>query len=226
MLLFWRGATISSASLSLITSYYFFLMIGGSLLISHSEENIGLIDIQEGRLATYLLKPFGYFINKWLEELPYRLLQGIFGITAVLLFVFLFHIKLTLFLINSINVVLLVLIVLAAITLAQVYKVCLGFICFWTTDLYGIFQFSDMLMLIFAGLLIPVSFYPTTIALISYVLPFAYIVYFPVAAFAGFFTTSQLLLIFLGQLAWILIFTFVYRLLWKNGVKLFTGVGQ
>lgn len=226
MLLFWRGANISQGAFSAISSYYFLLMIGGSLLMSHSEENVGLLDIQEGRLGSYLLKPFTYFISKWLEELPYRLLQGTFGITTVLLFILVFHIKLSILSLNILNILLCLLIIIAGICLAQVYKMCLAFICFWTTDVYGIFQLPEILIFILSGYILPISFYPHSIAIIAYILPFTYIIYFPVASVAGFFSTMQLLLILSGQIAWLGIFAIVYKVLWRNGVKAFTGVGQ
>lgn len=226
MILFWRGANISSASFTAISSYYFFLVVGASLLMSHSEENIALIDIQEGRLVTYLLKPLPYFILKWIEELPYRLLQGAFGITTVVLFFIIFHIHLSIMRLNVANILLSIVIIALAISLVQTYKMCLGFISFWTMDTYGIFQFSEMIIFVFAGFIVPLSFYPTPVALISYILPFSYMIYFPVASVAGFFSTNQLLLIVLGQSIWIILFSLLYKILWKNGVKAFTGVGQ
>lgn len=226
MLLFWRGANLSTSSFSFISSYYFILMIGGSLLMSHSEESIALIDIQEGKLATYLLKPLTYFGFKWLAELPCRVLQGSFGVATVILLSFLFHLKLLLISPYFINILLVICIILAAISLAQVYKMCLGFVSFWTTDVYGIFQFSEMLSLIFAGVILPLSFYPHVVSIIAYILPFAYIIYFPVAAVVGLFTTNQLFFILCGQIIWIGILFFIYKMMWRRGVKIFTGVGQ
>ncbi|HSD98692.1 MAG TPA: ABC-2 family transporter protein [Patescibacteria group bacterium] len=226
MMLFWRGANISSTTLSMITSYYFFLIIGGSIIMSHSEENIALIDIQEGRLANYLLKPFPYYSLKWLEELPYRALQGSFGLIVVALFSFLFQVKLSVGSQSVVNFLLIFLMLISAVTLAQLFKVCLGFISFWTTDAYGIFQLSEMFMFILGGYIAPLSFYPSVVASIAYFLPFPYMIYFPIASIAGFYTTQQLVFIFLGQLVWISIFVFLYKSLWKNGLKQFTGVGQ
>lgn len=225
MILFWKGTSLSSATLSLISSYYFFLIIGGSFIMSHSEESVAIQDIQEGRLSNYLLKPFGYFVFIWLGELPYRFLQGFFGVVIVTLFIFFLHIHVVIDL-NLFNILMTILIVVAAIVLSQIFKMCLGFITFWTTDAYGVFQFAEMLGFIFAGYIVPLSFYPHTISLIAYLLPFAYMIYFPVAAFSGFFTTLQLLLILLGQIAWIIILALSYKILWINGIKQFTGVGS
>lgn len=226
MILFWRGAHVSSSTFSIISSYFLFLMIGASILMSHSEESIAFLDIAQGRLSMYLLKPINYFIFKWLAELPYRALQGSFGVAAIAIVVFLYHIHLTTVPLSFINIFLVMCIIIAAMILAQVFKMCLGFICFWTTDAYGIFQFAEMLLFIFAGYIVPVSFYPHGIAVISYLLPFSYMIYFPVAAVTGFFTTLQLIWILLGQIVWIVLMSIIYNRLWTMGVKIFTGVGQ
>ncbi len=194
--------------------------------MSHSEENIALIDIREGRLVNYLLKPFSYYKMKWLEEIPYRIFQGLFGIITVVAFTWFFHIKLTTITFQISHILLISLIIILAVSLAQLFKVCLGLISFWTTDVYGIFQLSEMFLFIFGGYIAPLSFYPSVIASISYFLPFPYMVYFPIAAVSGFYTQQQLLFIALGQTAWLLLLLFLYKRMWKNGIKMFTGVGQ
>lgn len=225
MILFWKGASVSSSTFSLILSYYFFLIVGGSMIMSHSEESVAIQDIQEGRLSNYLLKPFHYFTFIWLGELPYRFLQGFFGIIVVSLFVLLLHIHVSIDM-NPLHLLLTMLITLSAIAISQVFKMCLGFITFWTTDAYGVFQLAEMLAFVFAGYIVPLSFYPHIMAVIAYTLPFAYMIYFPVAAFSGFFTTVQLIFIILAQVGWIIIFSLLYRVLWRNGIKQFTGVGS
>jgi ABC-2 type transport system permease protein len=143
-----------------------------------------------------------------------------------LLFSWLFHIKLTTISLNVVSILLIAINVLLAISLAQLFKVCLGFISFWTTDSYGIFQLSEMLMFVLGGYIAPLSFYPSIVATISYFLPFPYMIYFPIAALAGFYSLQQLLLIAAGQLVWIIILTFIYKIMWRKGLRLFTGVGQ
>lgn len=194
--------------------------------MSHTEEDIALRDVQEGRLVNYLLKPFSYYKLKWLEEIPYRALQGSFGIIIVLLFSWLFHIKLTTITLNVVSILLIAINIFLAISLAQLFKVCLGFISFWTTDSYGIFQLSEMLMFVLGGYIAPLSFYPNAVTTISYFFPFPYMIYFPIAALAGFYSLQQLILIIAGQLTWITILTFIYKIMWRNGLRLFTGVGQ
>lgn len=194
--------------------------------MSHSEEDISLIDIQEGHLGNYLLKPFMYFFAKWTEEIPYRLLQGSFGILTLFIFVLFVHINISINFPKVLNIFIAIFLVIGGIILAQIYKTCLGFIAFWMTDAYGVFQLSDMLIFVFGGYIVPLFLFPHTVEMISYLIPFSYMIYFPVAAFVGLFNTQQLLLILLGQIVWISIFSLFYKMLLRNGLKAFTGVGQ
>jgi len=194
--------------------------------MSHAEENVSLIDIQEGRLGSYLLKPFLYFFLKWFEEVPNRLLQGGFGVLTLILVVLILHVHINIIFSGFINSVLILLIIFGAVLLAQLYKMNLAFITFWVTDAGGFFQLSEMLLFIFAGYIVPLSLYPTQVAAIAYILPFSYMIYFPVAAVEGIFSVVQLCSILLAQVLWVGIFVLFYKFLWNKGINQFTGVGQ
>ena len=96
MLLFWRGilhdsgGSIGAWNMSSITGYYFLLMIAGSFLVSHVEEEVAYRDIKDGNIVRYLIKPFSYYTIKFLEEIPYRLLQGFYGVCVLFVLIALF----------------------------------------------------------------------------------------------------------------------------------------
>jgi len=96
-LLFWTGAKVTKNAgfnLSAISSYYFLLTIASSLLMAHIENEVGIIDIHEGGLVNYLLKPFSYFWLKFFLEIPWRILQSIMGgIVFLLLILFFISVK-------------------------------------------------------------------------------------------------------------------------------------
>ena len=85
LILFWSGALKNSTpsanwTMSSVTTYYFLLTIAGAMLSSHIEEDIASTDIQQGNLVRYLLRPFPYYWIKFIEEIPFRILQGSYGI--------------------------------------------------------------------------------------------------------------------------------------------------
>ncbi len=229
LLLYWRGALqsndIAGWSLSSISTYYFILVIAAAMLMSHIEENVSEEDISEGQLVKYLIRPFPYFWFNFIREIPYRLLQGSFGILSCFLFIAIFGSFINIS--PNVQVFLLSIIVFfLAYLLSFTYKMFLGLTAFWFIDARGFYQLVEVLMIIFAGYILPLDLMPEFLKIVSNVLPFAYIIYYPVITLQGKLTVSSILHIILMQVIWIGIFAISYKILWSRGIKKFTGVGQ
>src|SRR5579872_2902526 len=96
LILFWRGAKFTNGiTFSEITTYYLFFIIAGALLMSHIEDDVARLDIQEGGLVSFILKPFSYYWTRLFSEIPWRIFQGFFGIITLILCLVLFHIHLS-----------------------------------------------------------------------------------------------------------------------------------
>src|SRR6266702_2729178 len=101
LILFWKGATRSSSfhptdwTFSTILSYYLFLTIASALLVSRIEDDVATQDIKQGQLAGYLLRPFPYIWKKFFEEIPQRLLQGMYAFVTFGIFFFFLSGKIT-----------------------------------------------------------------------------------------------------------------------------------
>lgn len=229
--LYWRGAlashggNIAGWTLSTISTYYFMLVIASSCFMAHIEENVAREDIQQGGLTKFLVKPFSYYILKLFLETPWRILQGFYGVVVLLLFAFFFK---NLFVIASDMKILAlsIVIIILAFILSFTFKMIVGLSAFWLTDVGGFFQLVEAIILLCAGLLLPLSLLPDTLAKIAYVLPFAYMIYFPIISLQGTQNIGQLMHIIAIQLVWIAIMAYLYSLLWKKGVRKFTGIGQ
>ncbi len=229
--LYWRGALVSHGgniagwTLSTISTYYFMLIIASSLLIVHIEERVAYEDIQQGELTKFLVKPFSYYVLKFFEETPYRILQGFYGILVLLLFTFFFK---NLFVVatDATIIILAVIITILAYVLSFTFKMVIGLSAFWLTDVGGFFQLIEAIILLCAGLLLPLSLLPDVLAKIAYILPFAYMIYFPIISLQGTQSVGQLMHIIAVQLVWITVMAYLYSALWKKGVKKFTGIGQ
>ncbi len=231
LFIFWYGALKGENSLpeswnlSTLTSYYFLLMIATSLLMAHIEEDVARIDISEGQLAKYLLKPFSYYWSKFFMEAPHRIFQGSMGLIVFLIFLTFFGRFLSLAQ-DPLVIFLSLLITVLAFFISFTYKMIVGIIAFWLIDIGGFFQLVDLTLLIFGGFVIPLELLPGFLEKLSYILPFSYMIYFPITAFQGKFEVFELSKIILGQVTWLLIFIYLYKKLWAKGIKAFTAVGQ
>lgn len=231
LLLFWIGAFaekgnfIKDWSISSVSSYYFLLLIASSFLDVHIEESVAREDIQQGGLSKYLIKPFSYFWFKFFEEIPWRMIQGFFGLVI--------FINAFLFLGNFINLnnsiegfFLSLIIMIFALFISFIFKMIVGISALWITDYSGLEQLVGITMLIFAGFIIPLEFFPSWLKTISYFLPFSYMIYFPVVAFTGKLAVVELFRVITVQVVWIIVLFLAYRLLWKKGIRKFTAFGQ
>ncbi len=94
VLSFWKAAYSNSDptggiwTFSALSSYYILLIIANACLMAHIEDDVAVYDIQRGSLLKYLVRPFPYFLFKFLEELPWRIIQGGFGAVILLVFIF------------------------------------------------------------------------------------------------------------------------------------------
>ena len=228
-LLFWYGALRDNSllfpawNLFAIAAYYFLLILVNAFLHVHIEEEVAFIDIQQGRLSSYLMRPISYLYLKLCTELPYRLIQGIYGLTTLIIFSAVF--KLQFIRIDFMILPLTLIIAACAFAVSFIFKIIVGISAFWVTDARGLQELVFVIVLTFAGFVMPVELFPPLLAKISNILPFAYMIYYPVIALQGKLGINQSLGIIGVQLIWICILTIVYKKMWRAGVKLYTGVG-
>lgn len=231
LLLFWIGVYKSTGipheqwNLSAVVSYYLLLMIASAMLISHIEDDVAVLEIQEGNLVRWLLKPFSYFWDHIFAELGWRLIQGGFAIIAFVIFTFVFGslVKIT---DSPIIFFFAIFIMVLGYLISFLFKMNLAFTAFWITDFRGLQQIVDVVVLVCSGFIMPLEFYPKFLQGILIWLPFPYSAYYPVASLQGRFDIHQLLQVIAMQLFWIGVLGLLYRIQWKRGVSSFTGVGQ
>ena len=196
MILFWTTAIQNNPNISWsmksLNSYYLMLIIAMSMLISHIEEDVAETDIKQGELSRYLLKPFPYYWIKLFEEIPYRILQGLYGIGLFLLFSLVFS---NFFQINLNSGIIFFGLVSSALAflLSFTFKMIVGYTAFWMTDNRSVAEAVYILTIILAGQVVPLDLFPSQLRGIVTLLPFASMIYFPVVIFLGKVTLEEFL---------------------------------
>jgi ABC-2 type transport system permease protein len=84
---------------------------------------------------------------------------------------------------------------------------------------------QDALIFLLAGQVAPVALLPGALQSAAKILPFRYMVAFPVEVLTGQVETSQLAAGFALQIVWVLIAVGLYALLWRTGLRRYTAVG-
>ena len=225
-LLFLKGSiTKEKMDISNLNSYYFLVVITSAILISHIEEEVAEFDIKRGKIVKYLIKPISYFWSKFIEEIPYRFLQGFFGIIVFIGAITIFHLPVVIT--NSPEkIVLSVTLCILAFFLSFTLRMNSGLVAFWITDAYGLFEILEVILVLCAGIIAPLYFYPAFLEKIIYLLPFAYMIYFPVRSLQGLIPFNDYISIFAMQGLWLLVLSLLYRFLWKKGSRKYSGEGE
>lgn len=230
LIVFWSGATsggkvIDGWTFPMLASYYLYIMIATVLTMSHIEDEVANLDIKEGGISPYLLKPFSYYWLKLFLELPYRVIQGGFGIITMV--VIAFFARDLLVITTSVQTFLLALVMLVlAYIVSFTFKMLMSLIAFWMTETRGIFEVMEVLILIAGGTLMPIAFFPDYLQTIINATPMAYVIYYPVIALQGQLTIMESLRIIGIQLLWIIGLGLLYRWVWRAGVKAYAAIGQ
>lgn len=228
-LLFWRGALATGQttipwSSTQVMSYYLLLIVGGTFLHVHIEEEVAYEDIQMGRLSQYLTRPFSYLGFKFFQELPWRIVQGSLGV-VVLIGISLWFPGVELFPDKS-TIPFVAALVVVGFGLSFVYKMCVGALAFWTTDFRGLGNLEAILFMLFAGLLVPLHFLPDAVKSFALVQPLAFIFYYPILATEGILHARELVAILFAQVGWFIALLFIFGRLWRAGLRKFSAVGQ
>ena len=96
---------------------------------------------------------------------------------------------------------------------------------FWTTRVSAINQVYFVLMLFLSGQLAPLSLFPRAIQVLAEVLPFHWMIGFPVELVLGRLTPVEAATGLAAQAAWLLISLFLLRLIWRAGIRVYSAVG-
>ncbi len=101
----------------------------------------------------------------------------------------------------------------------------LALAAFWTTRVSAINQTYFMLILFLSGQIAPLSLLPYPVQIVATVLPFRWLISFPVELLLGQLTLTQAFIGLGAQAGWLIISIFLLRIVWRAGIKLFSAVG-
>jgi len=96
---------------------------------------------------------------------------------------------------------------------------------FWTTRVGAINQTYFVMMLFLSGQIAPLTLLPHPIQVIAEILPFRWLISFPVELLLGRLTLAETLMGLGAQAAWLVVSLVLLRVIWRAGVRLYSAVG-
>lgn len=123
-----------------------------------------------------------------------------------------------------------ILVFMPALLLAGVIRFATGWTlamaAFWTTRVSAFNSLYFVAVFFFAGQLAPLELFPSWLQTLSYLLPFRWMLSFPVELFLGRLDMQQTLIGFATQIGWVALCLGLLRFVWNAGVKQFSAVGS
>ena len=101
----------------------------------------------------------------------------------------------------------------------------LALAAFWTTRVSAINQVYFVLILFLSGQIAPLTLFPRWLQIVANVLPFRWMLGFPVELVLGRLTPIQALEGVASQAAWVIVSLGLIRLVWRAGLRVYSAVG-
>lgn len=216
-----RGGEVGGFTANEFAAYYILLMV-----VNHATFTWIMWEyeyyVRDGTLAGLLLRPIHPIHRDIADNLAYKILTFVIVLPVAFLLAWVFDARfswhwwsLPLFIVSLFVAGLLR--ILAEWTLAMA--------AFWTTRVGAINQVYFVLMTFFSGMMAPLDLFPQFVQRIAYLLPFRWMIYFPLELALGRLTPQQALLGLAAQGVWIALIVLLLNAIWRVGVRRFSAVG-
>jgi ABC-2 type transport system permease protein len=220
-----QEATLGGYSAAQMVTY---LLGGGfinSFLLTTAENPETSQSIQEGTFSNLLLQPISPYTIWFLRDLGIKAFLSFFGLAGFGL-VCIFFGSYVVFP-PSIGCFFMFLIALFTAALIQflLFEV-LSLLGFWLENTYGIRFTMRVIMEVAGGAIIPLSFFSSEMRATLRMLPFQYLMYFPMNVYLGKISSEEITFAFLEEAAWIFVLAVGNWLVWKKGIRQYVAMGD
>ncbi|RPI83500.1 MAG: hypothetical protein EHM41_15760 [Chloroflexi bacterium] len=214
-------ASIGGLSRGEFVAYYLVLILVNQITYSQTNWTVGDM-IREGSMNRLLLRPIHPLYDTLASEVAGKVVYLVFDIPVVAILALLlrpeFHpsiIEMTAF--------------LPALVFAWMLRFFWGYwlalLAFWASRASALLAIQDGLIFLLAGQVAPVALLPGAVKTAAVILPFRYMVGFPVEILTGQLGTAEMNSGFIIQLVWLGVSLALSTLIWRFGLRQHSAVG-
>jgi ABC-2 type transport system permease protein len=215
------GEMIGGFSRGEFVAYYLVLILVNQLTYSQTNWTVGDI-IRSGKLNSLLLRPMSPMYDALASEVAGKVVYMAFMIPVTAILALVLRPELDLIRRNSLAFV-------PALALAWALRFLWGYwlalLAFWATRADALLALQDSLIFLLAGQVAPAALLPGLMREAAMVLPFRYMVGFPVEVLTGQLDSPALLMGFGLQVGWLSVAVVLFVTMWRTGVKHYSAVG-
>ena len=208
---------------TILVNYFLILMVVEIANSAWSSQFVSA-DIRYGRLSKYLIKPFSYFMQYGGQNIGEKVLKFIYLLPLVFIMGIIFQARP----VEEFSVTTLLLFITSWILSALLMFLVdfiMGLASFWLQDSNSLSELHDVLYFIFSGRIVPIVALPSVAQQISFILPFRYMLSFPVEIITGKMTVVEISSGLSMQILWLTVTVILYYFVWTKGLKRYSAVG-
>ncbi len=199
---------LGGMSRGVFVGYYLILILVNQLTYAQTNWTVGDV-IREGSLSSWLLRPIPTVYHPLATEVAGKVVCMSFVIPIAAMLTLVLRPELN----ASLNEMILFLPALALAWLLRFFwGYTLALLAFWSPRADALLALQDTLIFLLAGMVAPVTLLPTSLQQIARLLPFRYMLGFPVEVITRQATGSDLAAGFLLQLGWLALALVLWRL--------------
>jgi ABC-2 type transport system permease protein len=215
------GETIGGLTRGEFVAYYLVLILVNQVTYSQSNWTVGDL-IREGQMNILLLRPMSPLYNTLAAEAAAKVVFMAFVIPVAGLLALVLRPELHATLPDGLAFI-------PALALAWALRFLWGYwlalLAFWATRADALLALQDSLVFLLAGQVAPTALLPGLMQKAAMVLPFRYMVGFPVEVLSGQLNKAELGVGFGFQAGWLFVALVLFVTVWRTGVKRYSAVG-
>lgn len=218
------GQSIADYTSELMLTYILGTSLINSIVISSRTYEIG-DQINSGNLSNFLLRPINYFTYWFSRDLGDKAMNIVFSISE--LSILFFILKPPIFIQQDLGLITLTLIsCMFALVLYFIINLLLGSIGFWSPEVWAPRFIFVTVLTFFSGGLFPLDILPKPLFEALSLLPFTYLLFFPLKIYLGQFDILEIIRGMSFTFIWILMLSQVLRFVWQRGLRVYTAYGR
>jgi len=215
------GEVVAGLSRGQFVAYYLVLILVNQLTYAQTNWTVGDV-IRYGNMNALLLRPMSPLYDALASEVAGKVVFMAFAIpaSAVLALILRPELHVTLQYGQAFIPALAM-----AWALRFLWGYALALLAFWTTRADALLALQDALIFLLAGLVAPTALLPGPMQVAAALLPFRYMVGFPVEVLTGQLSEAELWTGFAFQVGWLGAALALFAVLWRAGLKRYSAVG-
>ena len=182
-------------------------------------------EINSGNLSNFLIRPLNYFVYNLFRDLADKFINTFFAVIEIgLIILFLkphFIIQT-----NLVNIFFFILSLITAVALYFFISLLLSLIGFWSREVWAPRFIFFIIVAFLAGTYFPLDIVPKSVYRVFELLPFTYLIFFPLKIYLGNIETQFLIKGFSVSFFWLIVLYLLLKIVWRQGLKVYTAEGK